>query len=90
MADEVGVEGFARQQLANINRIDSRPSLAAIRCPTLMLVGEQDSLTPPERAAEIANGISGSRLVTIPECGHMSTYEQPQRVNAALLEFLRA
>jgi pimeloyl-ACP methyl ester carboxylesterase len=88
MADEVGVEGFARQQLANINRVDSRPSLAAIRCPTLVLVGEQDGLTPPDRAAEIANGISGSRLVTLPECGHMSAWEEPRKVNAALLELL--
>ena len=85
MADEVGVEGFARQQLANIGRIDSRPTLAAIRCPTLVLVGEQDGLTPPDRAAEIANGIPHSRLVTIPECGHMSVCEQPREVTDALL-----
>jgi pimeloyl-ACP methyl ester carboxylesterase len=89
MADEVGVEAFARQQLAIIGRIDSRPSLAAIRCPTLVLVGEQDQLTPPERAAEIAGGIHGARLVTVPECGHMSACEQPQKVNAALLALLR-
>lgn len=89
MANEVGVEGFARQQLANIGRSDSRPHLAAIRCPTLVLVGEQDGLTPPERAAEIANGIPGSRLLTIPDCGHMSACEQPQKVTEALLEFLR-
>jgi pimeloyl-ACP methyl ester carboxylesterase len=89
MAEEVGVEGFARQQLANISRVDSRPSLAAIRCPTLVIVGEQDSLTPPERAAEIANGISNSRLVVIPECGHMSAAEQPGKVTQALSELLR-
>jgi pimeloyl-ACP methyl ester carboxylesterase len=89
MAKEVGAEGFERQQLANIGRIDSRPSLAAIRCPTLVLVGEQDTLTPPERAAEIAGAIAGSRLVTIPECGHMSAAEQPRKVSEALVEFLR-
>ena len=89
MADEVGVEGFARQQLANISRVDSRPSLGAIRCPTLVLVGEQDGLTPPERAAEIANAIPSSRLVTIPECGHMSAAEQPGKVTQALSELLR-
>jgi pimeloyl-ACP methyl ester carboxylesterase len=90
MASEVGVEGFARQQLANINRVDSRPSLAAIHCPTLVLVGEQDTLTPPERAAEIANGIPGSRLVTIPDSGHMCACEQPKKVTESLLEFLRS
>jgi len=90
MAREVGVEGYVRQQLANISRADSRPTLASIRCSTLVLVGEQDGLTPPERAAEIANGISGARLVTVPDCGHMSAAEQPQRVTAALVDLLRA
>jgi pimeloyl-ACP methyl ester carboxylesterase len=86
----VGVEGYVRQQLANISRVDSRPTLASIRCPTLVLVGEQDGLTTPERAAEIANGISGARLVTVPDCGHMSAAEQPQKVTAALVDLLRA
>jgi pimeloyl-ACP methyl ester carboxylesterase len=54
MADEVGAAGFVLQQTANMNRPDSRPSAAAIRCPTLVLVGDGDELTPPERAAEIA------------------------------------
>jgi pimeloyl-ACP methyl ester carboxylesterase len=89
MANEVGAEGFVRQQLANIGRVDSRPSLGAIRCPTLVIVGEQDGLTPPERAAEIANAISDSRLVKIPDCGHMSAAEQPARVTQALIDFLR-
>ena len=89
MADEVGVEGFARQQQANIDRIDSRPSLSSIRCPTLVLVGEQDQLTPPDRAKEIADGIAGARLVTVPECGHSCTWEQPGKVVAALSELLR-
>jgi pimeloyl-ACP methyl ester carboxylesterase len=89
MANETGVDGFVHQQLANISRADSRPTLATIHCPTLVLVGEQDALTPPERAAEIANGIPGARLVTVPECGHMSAAEQPEKVTAALVEFLR-
>jgi pimeloyl-ACP methyl ester carboxylesterase len=90
MAAEVGAEGFVRQQLAIIGRPDSRPGLSAIRCPTLVLVGDSDALTPPERAAEIANGIAGARLVTIPEAGHASTVEQPEYVTRALLEFLQA
>src|SRR3569833_2015831 len=90
MAREVGVEGYVRQQLANISRVDSRPTLASIRCPTLVLVGEQAGLTPPERAAEIANGISGARLVSVPDCGHMSAAEQPRKVTAALVDLLRA
>jgi pimeloyl-ACP methyl ester carboxylesterase len=89
MADEVGIEGFASQQEANISRIDSRPSLASIRCPTLVLVGEQDQLTPPDRARETAAEIAGARLVIVPECGHSSTWEQPAKVLAAIAELLR-
>jgi pimeloyl-ACP methyl ester carboxylesterase len=88
MAQEVGAAAFIRQQTAISGRIDSRPSLGSIRCPTLMLVGEGDELTPPERAAEIAAGIPGARLTTVPQCGHMSTLEQPAEVTRALLEWL--
>jgi pimeloyl-ACP methyl ester carboxylesterase len=90
MAAEVGAEGFVRQQLANIGRPDSRPGLGAIRCPTLVVVGDSDALTPPDIAAEIANGVAGARLVTVPESGHASTVEQPEYVTRALMEFLQA
>jgi pimeloyl-ACP methyl ester carboxylesterase len=89
MAEEVGPAAFIRQQTANLARSDSRPTLGAIRCPTLVLVGEDDELTPPERAAEMAAGIAGARLVTVPQCGHMSTLERPDEVTRALLEWLR-
>lgn len=89
MAMELGAEIFVRQQNAIIGRADSRPRLASIRCPTLVLVGEQDRLIPPDRSKEIADGIAGARYVTIPECGHLSTLEQPQRVTKALIEWLQ-
>jgi len=89
MAEETGAAGFIRQQTAIMGRVDSRPSLGRIRCPTLVLVGDGDELTPPDRAAEMARGIAGSRLVTVPECGHLSTLERPQHVTNALLELLR-
>lgn len=88
MAAEVGAEGYLRQQAANIARADSRPTLAGIRCPTLVLVGEQDELTPPERALEIANGIVGAKLVRLADCGHLSPLERPHAVTRALLEWL--
>ena len=88
MAREVGVAAFARQQTAIIGRADSRPTLKEIRCPTLVLVGENDALTPPDRAAEIAAGIAGARLVSVPGCGHLSTLEQPDVVTRALVEWL--
>ena len=88
MAEDTGPEAFVRQQTAIMNRIDSRPGLAAIACPTLVLVGEQDVLTPPDRAAEIAAGIRGAAQVVVPDCGHLSTLEQPQAVTQALTNFL--
>ena len=89
MAEETGPEAFIRQQTAIIGRPDSRPALAAISCPTLVLVGEQDELTPPDRAVEMAHGIRGARLVTVPECGHLSTLERPREVTRAVLDWLR-
>ena len=89
MAEDVGPQAFIRQQTAIMGRPDSRPTLAAISCPTLVLVGEQDELTPPDRALEMAHGIRGARLVTVPECAHLSTLERPREVTRALLEWLK-
>ena len=88
MARDTGPEAFVRQQLAIRARPDSRPGLAAIRCPTLVLVGDADQLTPPALAGEMAAGIAGARLVTVPACGHLSTLERPDAVNAALAAWL--
>lgn len=90
MAEEVGAAAFIRQQTAILGRSDSRPTLGAIHCPTLVLVGDGDEVTPPERAAEIAAGIDGAQLLTVPQCGHLSTLEQPQEVTRALLQWLQA
>ncbi len=90
MATDTGAEAFVRQQKAVMSRPDSRPLLATIRCATLMLVGEGDELTPPELAREIAGGIAGSKLMVVPGCGHLSTIEKPDAVNAALAEWLSA
>jgi len=90
MARDVGPEAFVRQQNAIMGRPDSRPTLEQIRCPTLVLVGEQDALTPPERASEIAAGIRGSRLVSVAGCGHLSTLERPAEVSRALTELLQS
>lgn len=84
----VGADGFARQQTAIIGRADSRPHLGAIRIPTLVLVGDKDALTPPDRSEEMSAAIPDARLVIVPECGHASTLEQPEAVNVALVEWL--
>jgi pimeloyl-ACP methyl ester carboxylesterase len=89
MAEETGADAFVRQQRAIMNRPDSRPGLSAIRCPTLILVGDGDQLTPPELADEMNSLIPGSRLVTVPDCGHLSTLERPDAVTRALVDFLQ-
>ena len=90
MAEEVGAAAFIRQQRANMERADSRPMLGSIRVPTLILVGEGDELTPPDRAAEMARAIPGAREVRVPDCGHLSTLERPHEVTRALLDWLEA
>ncbi len=90
MADETGAEAFVRQQKAIMRRPDSRPVLASIRCPTLVLVGEGDELTPPALSEEIAAGIARARLVIVPDCGHLSTIERPDAVNAALVAWMKS
>lgn len=89
MAEAIGPDGFVRQQRALMARPDSRPGLSAITVPTLVLVGEEDLITPPAEASEIAQGIGAqARLVTIPGCGHLSTLENPEAVTAELLAWL--
>ena len=88
MAAETGAEAFVRQTRAIMGRPDSRPLLSSIRCPTLVLVGEGDELTTPDMAKEIAGGIAGSTLTVVPDCGHLSTMEKPDAVNAALTAWL--
>ena len=90
MARDTGAEAFVRQQTAIMHRADSRPLLSAIGCPTLVLVGEQDALTPPDRAAEMAAAIPDVRRVVVPDCGHLSALEQPDAVTRALVSFLTA
>jgi pimeloyl-ACP methyl ester carboxylesterase len=72
------------------DRPDASPYLGAITVPTLVLVGSDDTLTPPARAQALAAAIGGARLVTIPGAGHLSNLEQPERFNAAVRAFLRA
>jgi pimeloyl-ACP methyl ester carboxylesterase len=89
MLFETGLAAFIRQQTAIMSRPDSRPGLSAIRCPALVLVGDGDELTPPALAGEIAQGIEGARLVTVPHCGHLSTLERPEFVTKAIVEWLQ-
>jgi len=88
MADSVGKDAFLRQQQAIMHRPDSRPGLAAIACPTLVVCGRDDVLTPPELSEEIAGLVPGADFVLIEGCGHLSTMERPDDVNAALRSWM--
>ncbi len=88
MADRIGIAAYLRQQHAIMSRADFRPGLPAIDAPTLVLCGREDAITPLRLHEEIVAGIRGARLVVVEACGHLSTLEQPQAVNAALSEWL--
>jgi pimeloyl-ACP methyl ester carboxylesterase len=89
MANAVGPEAFVRQEEAIIGRQDSRGDLPNITCPTLVLCGREDALTPLHLHEEMASLIPTSRLRVIEECGHLSTLERPEAVTAALREWLQ-
>ncbi|WP_270938560.1 alpha/beta fold hydrolase [Falsiroseomonas oryzae] len=84
MAERVGRPAFHRQQRAIMHRVDSRPDLPRIAVPTLVGVGAEDALTPPELAEEMAALIPGARLARFADAGHLPSMEQPAAVNAAL------
>ena len=89
MAEDTGADAFVRQQRAIAGRPDSRPALPQIGCPTLILVGDGDQLTPPELSGEMNVLIPGSRLVVVPDSGHLSTLERPEAVTKALVNWLQ-
>ena len=83
-----GAEQLIRQNRAVIARPDARVHLPQLRCPVLVMCGDSDQLTPPERSREIASLVPHARLVMVPRCGHMLTMERPEVVNAVLAEWL--
>lgn len=89
MALTCGAERFSRQASALMERADSRPLLAEIGCPTLVLGGADDRLCPAALQQDMAARMPRARLCIVPGAGHFPGLEQPEAVNAALLELLR-
>jgi pimeloyl-ACP methyl ester carboxylesterase len=81
-------EAIAGAVRALMTRPDSTPLLATIHVPTLIVVGDEDTVTPPAAADDLHRGIAGSELVRIPRAGHLTNLEQPELFNAALAAFL--
>jgi pimeloyl-ACP methyl ester carboxylesterase len=84
------VEGIAGALDAMRSRPDSTPTLASITVPTLVVVGEEDALTPVKEARALHAGIGGSRFEVIAGAGHVSNLERPAAFNHVVSEFLTA
>ncbi|MDA2913141.1 alpha/beta hydrolase [Acidobacteriia bacterium AH_259_A11_L15] len=80
--------GMARALRGMAARADSTELLGQVRCPTLVVGGEEDPLSPPAEAEAMAKNIPNAKHVKIPHAGHLSNLEQPAAFNAALEEFL--
>jgi pimeloyl-ACP methyl ester carboxylesterase len=88
MVRRAGAAQLIAQNLAVMARADARPWLPLIACPTLVVCGQGDLLTPPEHSREIAAAVPGARLELLADCGHLLTLEQPEAVNRLLLDWL--
>jgi len=81
--------GLCGTLLALAGRTDTTSFLPKIKVPTLILVGEQDTITPPEHSRRMQSLVQNSELHIIPQAGHMSNMENPTTFNAHLLNFLQ-
>jgi len=81
-------EAIAGSVRALMSRPDSTPLLPTIHVPTFILVGAEDTVTPPALSEKMHNAIAGSELTVIPEAGHLTNLERPNLFNAALARFL--
>jgi pimeloyl-ACP methyl ester carboxylesterase len=79
---------FTGELEAMKGRPDSTDGLTKIGVPTLIIVGEDDGVTPPDAARKMHEHIGGSKLVVIPNAGHLSNLESPDEFNGALVDFL--
>jgi pimeloyl-ACP methyl ester carboxylesterase len=88
MCGEIGVEIYKRQEELAAVRVDRRPDLPRIKCPTIVVCGRDDAATPLFLSEEIAAGIEGSELIVIEQCGHLISMEKPDETNAILRRWL--
>jgi 3-oxoadipate enol-lactonase len=83
------VPGIVGALAAMRDRVDSESLLPTlVGLPSLVIVGQEDTLTPPDRARAMAQAIPGARLEIIPGAGHLPSVEQPAAVTRSLREFL--
>lgn len=87
MARTVGNDGYLRLQRAVLDRLDRRSELRRIAVPTLVISGDEDRISAPSLANEIARTVPGAELEIFP-CGHLSTVEVPDLVSASLRDWI--
>ena len=75
---------------AMMSRPDSTPLLSRMALPTLIVCGEEDTLTPPSDSEAMHRAIAGSRLVLLPGAGHLSSLESPDAFNQPFRAFLES
>jgi pimeloyl-ACP methyl ester carboxylesterase len=88
MIQRAGAAALVQQNRAVMARIDQRPFLHQLRCPLLLACGDADGLTPLECSQEIAAAVPQAQLVVLERCGHMLSWEQPDAVTQAVLQWL--
>lgn len=88
MCGEIGKEIYKRQEALAAIRVDRRPDLPRIACPTVVVCGRDDAATPLFMSEEMAAAIEGSELIVVEQCGHLVTMEKPEETNAILRRWL--
>src|SRR3712207_6261424 len=88
MAEDLGTEGYDPPLRLQSTRIDERPGLASVRCPTLVLAAAEDRLCGLDRHEEIAGLVPGAELVVLEDAAHLSPLEQPVAVTRHLCRWL--
>lgn len=90
MVERAGIKQFEAQIRALLGRPDRTALLSGLRLPALVLCGREDGWSPLSRHERMARLIPGSRLLAVPECGHMSTMERPEAISNALAAWLES
>ncbi|MGX1309094.1 pimeloyl-ACP methyl ester carboxylesterase [Amorphus suaedae] len=88
MAEEVGLDTFARHQAATAARSDNRDVLARLSCPVAVVAGAADKVISPDKAREMADLVRGAPLTIAPEAGHMLPLEAPALLADAITSIL--
>jgi pimeloyl-ACP methyl ester carboxylesterase len=88
MYRETSVETYTRQEALMAMRVDRRPDLPKIKCPTIVVCSHDDVAAPMVLSAEIATAIAGSEQIVIERCGHLIAMERPGVTSAILREWL--